>query len=58
MITKIPNLLQCVGGKAYQSKPPKSALALDDSLNVGAVYHAYRVLSGIPDKHPCFRRHT
>ena len=35
----------------------KSGLEFDDSLHFGAVYHEYWILSEIPDKFPCFRRH-
>jgi hypothetical protein len=35
----------------------KSALEFDDSLHFDEVYHEYRILSEIPDKLPCFRRH-
>jgi len=35
----------------------KSALEFYDSLHFGELYHEYRILSEIPDKLPCFRRH-
>jgi hypothetical protein len=47
---------KCVAGYVYWSKLSKSALAFDDSLHFGEVYHEYRILSEISVKLPCFGR--